>query len=161
MFISESLPIVNLTPVNLKTFWSKYSRWECRVWINLSWFGKCNAFFIFHDTVFPTYPEDLDTKYGFCFLNGGIKTRFFHVVKVKNDFSIMRISFLLKQLCWCCLGLRFFSLILIRVSFCNSFQLFVLYLSVHILRIVLQLLNVVLNLCIIIINCIVAPHLEI
>ena len=90
-----------------------------------------NTLFIFHDTVFPTYPENHDTKEGFCFLNRGIKIKFFLAFKGKNDFNIMRISFLLKQLCWCCLDIRFFSLILLGVSFCNSFQLYVLFLSVQ------------------------------
>ena len=40
---------------------------------------EINAFFIFHDKVFPTYPENHDTK-GFCFLNQGIKTKFFLAV---------------------------------------------------------------------------------
>ena len=71
---------------------------------------------------------------------------------------MMRISFLLKQLCYC-LDIRFFSLIFIGVSFWNSFQLDVLFfLCIDIRRIVLQLLNVVLNLCIIK-NDIVASHL--
>ena len=95
----------------------------CRVQINVSWFGKYDAFFIFHDTVFPTYPENHDTKEGFCFLNQGTKTKFFHSVKV-CDFNMKRISFLLKQLGWCCLDIRFFSLILLGVSFCNSLQLY-------------------------------------
>ena len=33
-----------------------------RVQINALWFGKYDAFYIFHDTVFPTYPENHDTK---------------------------------------------------------------------------------------------------
>ena len=41
---------------------------------------EINAFFIFHDKVFPTYPENHDTKEGFCFLNQGIKTKFFLAV---------------------------------------------------------------------------------
>ena len=63
--------------------------------------------FSFFTIVFPTYPENHDTKYGCCFLNREIKTKFFHAVKVKNDFNMMGISFLLKQLCWCCLDIRF------------------------------------------------------
>ena len=102
----------------------------CRVQINVSWFGKYDAFFIFHDTVFPTYPENHDTKEGFCFLNQGTKTKFFHSVKV-CDFNMKRISFLLKQLGWCCLDIRFFSLILLGVSFCNSFPFYVLFLSMQ------------------------------
>ena len=107
------------------------SKREYRVWINVSWFGKCNALFIFHDTVFPIYPENYDTKEGFCFQNRGTKTKFLLPVKVKNDFHMMHITFLLKQLCCCSLDIRFFSLVLIGVSFCNSFQLYVLFLSVH------------------------------
>ena len=83
--------------------WMQY-----RVQINVSWFGKCNAFFVFHDTVFPTNPENHDRK-GFCFLSQRTKTKFFLVVKVKNDFNMMHIWFLLKQLCCCCLHIRFFS----------------------------------------------------
>ena len=30
--------------------------------INVSWFGKCDPFFIFHDAVFSTYPENGNTK---------------------------------------------------------------------------------------------------
>ena len=44
---------------------------------------------------------------------------------------MMHISFLLKQLCCCHLDIRFFSLTLIGVSFCNLFQLHVLFLTVH------------------------------
>ena len=66
---------------------------------------------------FPTYAVNHNTKEGFCFLNQGIKTQFFLAVKVKNDFSLMHILFLLKQLYWCCLDIRLFSLILLGVSF--------------------------------------------
>ena len=104
---------------------------KVRVRINVSWFGKYDAFFIFHNTVFPTYPENHDTKKGFCFIHWGTKTKFFFAVKVKNDFNMMRISFLLKQLSCCCLDIRFFPLTLIGVSFCNSFPLYVLFLPVH------------------------------
>ena len=103
----------------------------CRVRINVSWFGKYNVFFIFHNIVFPTYSENHDTKEDFCFLNQGTKTKLFLAIKVKNDFNMMRISFLLKQLCCFCLGIRFFSVISIGVSFCNSFQLYFLFLSMH------------------------------
>ena len=92
--------------------------------INVSWFGKYNVFSIFHDTAFPTYPENHDTKEGFSFLNGGTETKFFLAVKVKNDFHMIRIWFLFKLLCCCCLYIRFFSLILIGASFCNSSQLY-------------------------------------
>ena len=102
-----------------------------RVWINVSWFRKYDSFFIFHNTVFLTYPENHNTKEYFRFLNQETKTIFFLTVKVKNDFNMMRISFLLKQLSPCCLDIRFRSLILLGVSFCNSFQLYVLFLSVH------------------------------
>ena len=37
---------------------------------------------------------------------------------------MIHISFLLKQLCRCCLDIRFIFLILIGVSFCNSSQLY-------------------------------------
>ena len=84
-----------------------------------------NVFFIFHDTVFPNYPENHDTKEGFCFLNEGTETKLFLAVnKVKSDFNMIHIWFLLKLLC-CSLDIRFFSLILIRVSFYNSSQLYV------------------------------------
>ena len=33
--------------------------------IDVSLFGKCDAFFIFHDRDFPTYPENHDTNEGF------------------------------------------------------------------------------------------------
>ena len=111
----------------MKTKGSAYDK----VRINVSWFRKYDAFFIFHDTVFLTHRENHDTKEGFCFLNRGIKTKFFLVVKVKNNFNMTRISFLLKTLCCCCLDIRFFSLILLGVSFCNSLQLYVLFLSMH------------------------------
>ena len=104
---------------------------DCRVRINVSLFRNYDAFFIFYNTVFPTYLENHDIKENFCFLNQGTKTKFFLAVKVKNNFNMMCISFLLKQLCCCCLDIRFFSVILIGVSFCNSFQLYVLFLSVH------------------------------
>ena len=102
-----------------------------RVQINVLWFGKYDALFIFHNTVFPTYPENHIAKEGLCFLNWGIKKKIFLAVQVKNNFNMMRISFLLRQLCWCCLDIKLFSLILFEVSFCNSFQLYVLFLSMH------------------------------
>ena len=52
----------------------KLSYWlkECnRVWINMSWFGKYNTVFIFHDAVFPTFPENHDTK--ICFYSSYIE----------------------------------------------------------------------------------------
>ena len=54
---------------------------------DVSLFGKYNAFFIFHDGVFPTYPENHNIKEGFCFLNRGTKTKFFLAIKVKNNFN--------------------------------------------------------------------------
>ena len=93
-----------------------------RVRINISWIRKYNAFFVFHDTVFPTYPENYNTSEGFCFLNRGIATKIFVTVKLKNDLNMMRISFLLKQLCCCCLDVRFFSLIIIAISFLIHFS---------------------------------------
>ena len=93
-----------------------------RVRINALWFRKFDEFFIFHDTVFPTYPENHDTKEGFC-LNRETRTKFFFAVNVKNDFNMIPILFLLKQLCCCWPDIRFFSLIWTGVSFCNSFQL--------------------------------------
>ena len=72
-----------------------------KVRINVSWFGKFNAFFIFYDTVSPTFPEKCDTKEGFCFLNRGTKTNPFLAVKedkkVKKEFYMIRISLLLKK----------------------------------------------------------------
>ena len=115
-----------LMTCNGKNIWKLF-----KVRINESGLGEYDAFFIFHDTVFRTYPENHNTKEDFYFLNQGTKTKFFLAVKVKNNFNMMRISFLLKQLCCCCLDIRFFSVILIGVSFCNSFQLYVLFLSVH------------------------------
>ena len=35
-------------------------------------------------TIFPTYPENHDTKEGFCFLNRGTKTKLFLAVKIKT-----------------------------------------------------------------------------
>ena len=81
-----------------------------RVQINALWFRKFDEFFIFHDTVFPTYPESHDTKEGFC-LNQETRTKFFFAVNVKNDFNMIPILFLLKQLCCCWPDIRFFSLI--------------------------------------------------
>ena len=40
---------------------------------------------------------------------------------------MVQISLLLKQLCYCGHDIRFFSLILVGVSFCNSFQLYVFF----------------------------------
>ena len=121
---------------------------------------KYDAFFIFLDTICPTYPENQDTKEGFFFsLNQRIKTKFFLAVNSKNYFNMMHISFLLKQLCSCCLNIRFFSLILLAVSFCNSVQLYVfLFPCIDTQRIVLQLLKVALNLSIII-NYNAVPYL--
>ena len=106
-----------------------------RVQITVLWFEKYYALSIFHNTVFPTYPENQDTKDSFCFLNRGTKAQFFLAVKVKNSFNMMRISFLFKHLCCCYLSIRFFSLILIGVSFCNSLQWYVVILSVHYFKI--------------------------
>ena len=146
--ISISLSIqLELTQSNMTTFpWSHTFPKICckneifRVRINISWF------FIFHDTVFPSYPENHNTKEGFCFLNRGTKTKFFLAGKVKNDFQMVHISFLLKQLCSCCLDII------------HLIYRFFFFLCIDILRIVLQLLNFVLNLCIIN-NYIVASHL--
>ena len=46
-------------PKKLKTSFSKTTY---RVQINILWFGKYNQFFTFYDIVFPTYPENHDTK---------------------------------------------------------------------------------------------------
>ena len=132
------------------------------VQIDVSLFGKYNAFFIFHDGVFPTYPENHNIKEGFCFLNRGTKTNSFLLLRLKT-ISIDPYLILLKQLCCCCLDIRFFLLILIGVSFCNLLQLyfnfmFFFFLCIDMLRIALQLLNVVLNLCVIK-NYIVASYL--
>ena len=39
-----------------------------RVQINISWFGKYVAFFIFHDTVFLTYPENHEPHFNSLFM---------------------------------------------------------------------------------------------
>ena len=80
--------------------------------------GNAMRFSFFTIQVFSTYPENYDTKESFCFLNRGAKAKFFLADKAKNNSNMTRISFLLKQLCCCCLEIRFFS--------CNSFQLYVL-----------------------------------
>ena len=59
-----------------------------RVPIKVSWIGKYDAFFIFRDTIFPTYPKNYNTKESFCFQNQGIKT-FFFAVKVEKDFNMI------------------------------------------------------------------------
>ena len=106
--------------------------------------------FLFIKIVFPTNSENHNTKEGFCFLNQGTRTKFFLAVKVTNDFNMIWISFLWKQLCFCCLDVRFFSLILTGVSFYNSSHLYVFFfLRIDKLTIVLQLVNLILNLYII------------
>ena len=106
--------------------------------------------FLFIKIVFPTNSENHNTKEGFCFLNQGTRTKFFLAVKVTNDFNMIWISFLWKQLCCCCLDVRFFSLILTGVSFYNSSHLYVFFfLCIDKLTIVLQLVNLILNLYII------------
>ena len=40
-----------------------------KIQINTSWFGKYDTFFIFHDTVSLTIPENHNIKISFCFLN--------------------------------------------------------------------------------------------
>ena len=104
-------------------------RWQIfyfsSVQINVSWFGKYDAI------VFSTYPENHNTKEGFCFLNRGTETKFFLAVKVKNDFNIIHNSFLLKQLCCCCLNIKFFSVTLIGVSFFKSSQLYIYFFSMY------------------------------
>ena len=86
--------------------------------------GNTMYFSFFTIQFFPTTLK-INTKECFCFLNGGTETKFFLAVnKVKSNFNMIRIWFLLKLLC-CSLDIRFFSLILIRVSFCNSSQLYV------------------------------------
>ena len=94
------------------------------VQINISWFEK-------YAIVFSTYPENHNTKEGFCFLNRGTETKFFLAVKVKNDFNIIHNSFLLKQLCCCCLNIKFFSVTLIGVSFFKSSQLYIYFFSMY------------------------------
>ena len=130
-FTESCQPLGNNSTLLKSNLYITENRLNDRVRISVSWFGKYNAFFIFHDTIFPAYSENRNTKEDFCFLNRGTKTKFFLTVKVKNDFNMMRISFLLKQLCCCCLEIKFFSLILVGVSFCNSFQLYVLFLSAY------------------------------
>ena len=54
-------------PVNIaiflrKSFSMEHLQWLLRIWINVTWFGKYDPFFIFHDAVFLTYPESHDTK---------------------------------------------------------------------------------------------------
>ena len=61
-----------------------------RVRINISCFGKYDAFFIFHDKVFPSYPGNPDTKEGFCFLKWGTKTSFFFAVNPLSSNSTKR-----------------------------------------------------------------------
>ena len=102
-----------------------------RLRINELWFRKYDAFFVFHDTDFPTYSGNHNTKEGFCFLNWGTKSKFFLTVKVENDFNRCLSHSQLKQLYCFCLDIRFSSLVLIRVSFCNSFQSYVSFLCVH------------------------------
>ena len=55
--------------------------------INVSSFVIYDALFIFHNRVFPTYPENHDTKEGFCSLKQETKTEFFLAVKVKSNFN--------------------------------------------------------------------------
>ena len=92
-----------------------------RVQINVSWFGKYNAFFIFHNS-FSHLPRKSWYQRRFLFSKPRDKNKIFLAAKVKNDLNMIRISFLLKQLYCCCLDIRFFSLILIGVNFCNSFS---------------------------------------
>ena len=112
MFVTQ-LTIFNL----LETLQSLLQ--VCRVWINVLWFRKYNAFFIFCNKVFPSYPENYDTKITFCFLNQWTKPLF--CVKVKNDFN-MHMSFFWKEFRCCCLEIWLFSW---DRFFCNSFQLHV------------------------------------
>ena len=61
------------------------------------------AFFIFLNTVFPTYPESHDTKEGFCFLIRGTKAKFFLAVKLKKisvDASLIFIKTVMLLLSW-------------------------------------------------------------
>ena len=51
--------------VSKKTFKMTPTNWKkCHemVRIYVSWFRKYDPFFIFHDAVFPTYPENDNTK---------------------------------------------------------------------------------------------------
>ena len=89
----------------------------------------CSFFTIqfFPPTQKITMPRKVSVSYKYKIL----KKKIFLAVQFKNNFNMMRISFLLRQLCWCCLDIKLFSLILFEVSFCNSFQLYVLFLSMH------------------------------
>ena len=47
------------------TLWEPQLHYDGRVRIydgNVSWFGKYDTVFILHDSVFPTYPKNHDTK---------------------------------------------------------------------------------------------------
>ena len=90
----------------------------CTVQINVPLFGKFNAFFIFHNRVFPNYQENYTTKEGSCFLNRGTKTKFFLAVNVKNNLNRCVSHFYYNIYAAAVLTyIRFFSLILIGVSF--------------------------------------------
>ena len=83
--------------------------------------GNMMHFSFFTIQFFPSTQKIVIPKV-FIFYNEEQK-QVFLAVKAKKNFNMIHISFSLKQLCCCCLDIRFFSLILIVISFCNSFQL--------------------------------------
>ena len=54
------------------------------VWISVLWFEKYETVFVFYDAVFPTYPENRDTKYKFFFLNQETKKNWFLLLPLKQ-----------------------------------------------------------------------------
>ena len=84
--------------------------WIYRFQINVSWFGKYNTFFIFHDS-FSHLPRKSWYQKSFCFLNQETKTNFFLAFRLKTILMWCVSCFLLKQWCCCHLNIRFFSLI--------------------------------------------------
>ena len=61
--------------------------WYCWVQIDVSWFGKYHTIIILHNAVFPTYPENQDTKMWKTFIVNR-ETKFFLAVTVQNDFNM-------------------------------------------------------------------------
>ena len=45
---------------------------------------EIGCIFHFHDTIFPTYPENRNIKVSFCFLNRETETNFFLAGKLKT-----------------------------------------------------------------------------
>ena len=106
-----------------------------RVRINESWFGKY-AFLIFHDTVFPTYPENHDTKEGFCFLIWKTKTKFFLAIKVSIDAYLIFIKTAMLLLSW-------HKILFANINWSQFLKfilvMFFFFMCIDMLRIVLQL----------------------